>query len=62
MRNQLFATLKSDTSTTVLLESVVLLIDPKLPWVCKTVGYLSQKKAFSLFRDIILAGKVCTSV
>ena len=58
--SQLFATPEeSNTYTIVLLEAVVLLIDPKLPWVCKTVGYLLQKKAFSLFRDIILTGKVC---
>ncbi|XP_024025560.1 E3 ubiquitin-protein ligase UPL6 isoform X2 [Morus notabilis] len=58
MKNQLFATPEEpSTSTTVLLEAVVLLINPKLPWVCKTVGYLLQNKAFSLFREIVLTGK-----
>ncbi|GMN55087.1 hypothetical protein TIFTF001_024203 [Ficus carica] len=58
MKNDLFAMPEeSNASTTVLLEAVVLLINPKLPWVCKTVGYLLQKKAYTLFRDIILTGK-----
>lgn len=62
MKNQLFATPEEpSTSTMVLLEAVVLLINPKLPWVCKTVGYLLQNKAFSLFREIILTGKVCNA-
>jgi ubiquitin-protein ligase E3 C len=36
-----------------------LLIDPKLPWACKVVGYLLQRNAFALFREIVLTGKVC---
>lgn len=60
IKNQIFATPEeSSTCTSVLLEAVGLLIDPKLPWVCKTVGYLLQQKAFTLFREIILTGKVC---
>jgi ubiquitin-protein ligase E3 C len=49
---------ESSVSTTLLLEAVVLLIDPKLPWVCNIVGYLLQRKAFTLFREIALTGKV----
>lgn len=48
----------SGVSTTLLLESVVLLIDPKLPWVCKIVGYLLQRNAFTLLRDLVLMMKV----
>ncbi|PON64889.1 HECT domain containing protein, partial [Parasponia andersonii] len=58
LKNQTFATPEdSGTFTTVLLEAGGLLIDPKLPWVCKTVGYLLQKKALTLFREIVLTGK-----
>lgn len=49
---------ESSTSTTLLLETVVLLIDPKLPWVCNIVGYLLQRNTFSLFREIALTWKV----
>lgn len=51
---------ESSVSTTLLLEAVVLLIDPKLPWVCNIVGYLLQRKAFTLFREIALTGKEST--
>ncbi|KAJ6718486.1 UBIQUITIN-PROTEIN LIGASE E3C [Salix purpurea] len=47
----------SSLTATLLLEAVVLLIDPKLPWACKVVGYLLQKNAFALFREIVLTGK-----
>ncbi|CAL8991067.1 unnamed protein product [Prunus brigantina] len=58
LKDQLFAAPEVETvSTTLLLEAVVLLIDPKLPWACKTVSYLLQRKAFTLYRDIILTGK-----
>lgn len=58
LKDQLF--LGSDNysaATVILLEAVRMLIDPGLPWSCKTVGYLLQRNAYSLFRDIILAGK-----
>ena len=35
---------ESSMSMTLLLETVVLLIDTKLPWVCNIVGYLFTKK------------------
>ncbi|XP_048321213.2 E3 ubiquitin-protein ligase UPL6 [Ziziphus jujuba] len=58
IKNQLFILPEeSSTSTTLLLEAVALLIDPKLPWACKIVGYLLQRKAFTLFREIVLTGK-----
>ncbi|KAF8401270.1 hypothetical protein HHK36_012203 [Tetracentron sinense] len=47
----------SSIPTIILLETVVILTDPKLPWVCKIVGYLSQRNTFSLIRDIVLTGK-----
>lgn len=50
---------ESSVSMTLLLEAVVSLIDPKLPWVCNIVGYLLQRKTFSLFREIALTWKVC---
>lgn len=58
--NQLFLTSdKSSTSTILLLEAVVMLVDPKLPWSCKIVGYLLQRNTYNLLREIILTGKVC---
>ncbi|KAK9992027.1 hypothetical protein SO802_027012 [Lithocarpus litseifolius] len=48
---------ESSVSMTLLLEAVVSLIDPKLPWVCNIVGYLLQRKTFSLFREIALTWK-----
>ncbi|KAG9457742.1 hypothetical protein H6P81_002250 [Aristolochia fimbriata] len=46
----------TNTSTGILLAAVLLLINPKVPWVCKVIGYLLQKKSFALLRDIILTG------
>ncbi|XP_023910665.2 E3 ubiquitin-protein ligase UPL6 [Quercus suber] len=51
---------ESSVSMTLLLEAVVSLIDPKLPWVCNIVGYLLQRKTFSLFREIALTWKEST--
>ncbi|KAI8561897.1 hypothetical protein RHMOL_Rhmol04G0377700 [Rhododendron molle] len=56
--DQLFLTShKSSTPTILLLEAVVMLIDPRLPWSCKIVGYLLQRNTYNLFREIILTGK-----
>ncbi|XP_057430179.1 E3 ubiquitin-protein ligase UPL6 [Lotus japonicus] len=58
LKDQLLLTSKkSNASAIPLLEVLVLLIDPKLPWSCKIVGYLSQNNAFSLLREIVLTGK-----
>ncbi|CAJ1963098.1 unnamed protein product [Sphenostylis stenocarpa] len=58
LKDQLLLTLKESTASAIpLLEVLVLLIDPKLPWSCKIVGCLSQNNAFSLLREIILTGK-----
>ncbi|KAF7836898.1 E3 ubiquitin-protein ligase UPL6 isoform X1 [Senna tora] len=58
LKDQLFLTPReSNASAIPLLEVLVLLIDPKLPWSCKIVGYLFQNNAFALLREIILAGK-----
>ncbi|XP_022760735.1 E3 ubiquitin-protein ligase UPL6-like isoform X2 [Durio zibethinus] len=58
LKDQLLMTPEeSSASTTVLLQALVLLLDPKLPWACKTVGYLMQRNVFSLFREVILTVK-----
>ncbi|PIN18101.1 E3 ubiquitin protein ligase [Handroanthus impetiginosus] len=58
LKDQLFlAPEKSNRSANVLLEAVALLIDPRLPWSCKTVCYLSQRNMHSMFREIILMRK-----
>ncbi|KAF0927506.1 hypothetical protein E2562_034000 [Oryza meyeriana var. granulata] len=38
-----------------LLETAACLINPKLPWSCKVVGYLQLKKIYCLFRGIIVS-------
>ncbi|KAI4335030.1 hypothetical protein L6164_013716 [Bauhinia variegata] len=48
---------ESNASPIPLLEVLVLLLNPKLPWSCSIVGYLFQKNAFALLREIILTGK-----
>ncbi|XP_022723159.1 E3 ubiquitin-protein ligase UPL6-like isoform X5 [Durio zibethinus] len=58
LKDQLLMTPEeSSASTTTLLQALVLLLDPKLPWACKTVGYLMQRNVFSLFREVILTVK-----
>ena len=59
LKDQLLLTPKDFNASAIpLLEILVLLIDPKLPWSCKTVVSLSQNNAFGLLREIILTGKV----
>ncbi|KAL9690863.1 hypothetical protein QQ045_011275 [Rhodiola kirilowii] len=41
----------------ILLQAALMLLDPKLPWSCKVVGYLLQKNTLSLIREITLTGK-----
>ncbi|KAJ4721951.1 E3 ubiquitin-protein ligase UPL6-like protein [Melia azedarach] len=61
LKDQLLVTPEeSNTPTTLLLETVVLLIDPRLPWVCKAVGYLLQKNVFTLLRELVLTVKEST--
>ncbi|XP_062178168.1 E3 ubiquitin-protein ligase UPL6 isoform X2 [Alnus glutinosa] len=58
LKEQILMTSKeSSTSTTLLLETVVILIDLKLPWACNIVGYLLQSNTFTLFREIALTWK-----
>ncbi|KAG4381383.1 hypothetical protein GLYMA_15G137000v4 [Glycine max] len=58
LKDQLLLTPKDFNASAIpLLEILVLLIDPKLPWSCKTVVSLSQNNAFGLLREIILTGK-----
>ncbi|XP_042488604.1 E3 ubiquitin-protein ligase UPL6-like isoform X3 [Macadamia integrifolia] len=44
----------------ILLEAVVIMTDPKLPWACKVVGYLLQRNIFVLVRDIVVTAKQST--
>nr|XP_029118823.1 E3 ubiquitin-protein ligase UPL6 isoform X2 [Elaeis guineensis] len=46
----------STMPTIILLETVACLINPELPWACKVVDYLLQRKVFSLLRGMVLAG------
>ncbi|KAI8004134.1 E3 ubiquitin-protein ligase UPL6 [Camellia lanceoleosa] len=63
LKDQLFMTSdKSSTLTILLLEAVVMLIDPGLPWSCKIVGYLLQRNTYSLLREIVLTGKESVKV
>ncbi|KAG6575142.1 E3 ubiquitin-protein ligase UPL6, partial [Cucurbita argyrosperma subsp. sororia] len=58
LRNQLFAAPEnSSTPATLLLDAIVFLLQPELPWVCKIVGYFLERNAYVLIRDITLAGK-----
>ncbi|KAJ4822903.1 E3 ubiquitin-protein ligase upl6 [Turnera subulata] len=57
-RDQLLITSgECNTPATLLLEVVLMLIDPRCPWACKVVSYLLQKKTFALCREIALMGK-----
>ena len=59
LKDQLFMTSDKISAPTILfLEAVVMLIDPRLPWSCKIVGYLLQRNTYSLLREIVLIGKV----
>ncbi|GKV52758.1 hypothetical protein SLEP1_g59326 [Rubroshorea leprosula] len=61
LKDQLLMTPKEfSLSTTILLQAVLLLIDPKLPWACKVVGYLVHRHVFTLFREIVLTVKEST--
>ncbi|KAH1046224.1 hypothetical protein J1N35_037008 [Gossypium stocksii] len=61
-RNQLkdqllMAPEEATASTTILLQTLLLFLDPKLPWACEAVGYLMQRNVFSLLREVILTVK-----
>ncbi|XP_052208292.1 E3 ubiquitin-protein ligase UPL6-like isoform X2 [Diospyros lotus] len=59
LKDQLFMTSDNfSTSIILLLETVAMLIDSRLPWSCKTVGYLLQRNTYTLFREIVLMGKL----
>lgn len=59
MKDQLFSTAeKFNQSANILLEAVILLIDPKLPWACNIVCYLSERNMNSMLRETVLLGKV----
>ncbi|KAI3821618.1 hypothetical protein L1987_09187 [Smallanthus sonchifolius] len=59
-KDQLLSTsLDSGSSINILLKAAVLLIDPKLPWSCKTVSYLLQQNIYRIFREVVFTGKEC---
>ncbi|XP_042055165.1 E3 ubiquitin-protein ligase UPL6-like [Salvia splendens] len=58
LKDQLFsAPEKSNQSANVLLDVVISLIDPKLPWAYNIVCYLSDRNMFSMLREIFLLEK-----
>ncbi|KAH0927084.1 hypothetical protein HID58_019340 [Brassica napus] len=58
LRDQLLVTTEeASTSTAILMEAMSLVLDPKLPWVCKTVSYLQKRHIFQLVRDIVITAK-----
>lgn len=44
------------------MEAVSLLLDPKLPWVCKIVSYLHKENVFKLVREMVTTAKVFSTV
>ncbi|KAL2960389.1 hypothetical protein AAZX31_17G036600 [Glycine max] len=58
LKDQLLLTPEElNVSAIPLLEVLVLLIDPKLPWSCNLVQYLIQNNGVGLLREIVLTGK-----
>ncbi|KAG2624787.1 E3 ubiquitin-protein ligase UPL6-like isoform X1 [Panicum virgatum] len=51
----LTAPVSTSVPSVSLLETVACLINPKLPWNCKVVGYLQRRKIYCLFRGIIIS-------
>uniref|UniRef100_A0A1D1YSC8 HECT-type E3 ubiquitin transferase n=1 Tax=Anthurium amnicola TaxID=1678845 RepID=A0A1D1YSC8_9ARAE len=40
----------------ILLEAIVVLLNPELPWSCKVVHYITSRRGLSLLRDVLLVG------
>ncbi|KFK39058.1 hypothetical protein AALP_AA3G195500 [Arabis alpina] len=58
LRDQLLVTPEeASISTAILMETMSLLLDPKLPCVCKVVSYLQKRNIFKLLREIITTAK-----
>ncbi|RID80343.1 hypothetical protein BRARA_A03013 [Brassica rapa] len=58
LRDQLLVTPEESTiSTAILMDAMSLLLDPKLPWVCKIVSYLQKRNIFKLVREIVTTAK-----
>ncbi|CAL9221173.1 unnamed protein product [Arabidopsis halleri] len=58
LRDQLLVTPEeASISTAILMEAVSLLLDPKLPWVCKIVSYLHKENVFKLVREMVTTAK-----
>ncbi|KAI0504427.1 hypothetical protein KFK09_015379 [Dendrobium nobile] len=53
LKNQLL--MPSGMPTTILLDTVAILINSDLPWACKVTAHLLQQKIFLLLRGIILS-------
>ncbi|GLT31999.1 hypothetical protein SLA2020_066960 [Shorea laevis] len=61
LKDQLLTTSEESTlPTTILLQALLLLIDPERPWACEVVDYLIQRNLLTLVREIILAVKAST--
>ncbi|XP_022547176.1 E3 ubiquitin-protein ligase UPL6 isoform X2 [Brassica napus] len=58
LRDQLLVTPEEATiSTAILMDAMSLLLDPKLPWVCKIVSHLQKRNIFKLVREIVTTAK-----
>ncbi|CAN8259033.1 unnamed protein product [Cochlearia groenlandica] len=58
LRDELLVTSEETSiSTAILMEAMSSLLDPKLPWVCKTVSYLHKRNILKLVREIIITAK-----
>ncbi|XP_019096388.1 PREDICTED: E3 ubiquitin-protein ligase UPL6-like [Camelina sativa] len=58
LRDQLLVTPEeASISTAILMEAMALLLDPKLPWVCKIISYLQKRNIFKLVREMVTTAK-----
>ncbi|KAJ4886792.1 E3 ubiquitin-protein ligase UPL6 [Raphanus sativus] len=58
LRDQLLVTPEeANISTAILMDAMSLLLDPKLPWVCKIVSHLQKRNIFKLVREIVTTAK-----
>ncbi|KAJ0238427.1 E3 ubiquitin-protein ligase UPL6 [Hirschfeldia incana] len=58
LKDQLLVTPEEPTiSTAILMDAMSLLLDSKLPWVCKIVSHLQKRNIFKLVREIVTTAK-----
>ncbi|CAH8366671.1 unnamed protein product [Eruca vesicaria subsp. sativa] len=58
LRDQLLVTTEeASISTAILMDAMSLLLDPKLPWVCKIVSHLQKRNIFKLVKEIVTTAK-----